>query len=302
MLLSHYTGRVGLEGIARSKSLWATRFTELNDKREMEYGFVALMSRAFRAALDEVNERLTLQERRPVDYADAEKKIAEGFRAMFEGDCGHEPLYVFSFATGKTEDHNKRGHLTLWDRYTRSEGYCLQFESADIRQILELEATRRNYGLLDLVPVQYGIDESSPDFRELLFQITQRLLAFIDHHKSGLALQVEYDKLWPDPTVGLRMLNFYSRHKDPFFEDERETRIMAVPAKQADSRVLTGPALRKQVKSMADGRHYIGIGEDWRPGLEPRRIIVGPRASADLGDILRLFERKVEVSTVNFPV
>ena len=37
-LLSHYTSQAGLEGIARSKCLWATDFLELNDNSEMEYG------------------------------------------------------------------------------------------------------------------------------------------------------------------------------------------------------------------------------------------------------------------------
>jgi hypothetical protein len=57
-LLSHYTNRAGLEGIARSKTLWATRFTELNDKTEMEYGYVEISKLALKAALAEIDKHL----------------------------------------------------------------------------------------------------------------------------------------------------------------------------------------------------------------------------------------------------
>ena len=85
MLLSHYTSRAGLEGIARSKTLWVTRFSELNDKREMEYGFVELMTRALRATMQEVSALLKPEERRPMDYDAAGNQIATRFRSMFEG-------------------------------------------------------------------------------------------------------------------------------------------------------------------------------------------------------------------------
>jgi len=53
---------------------------------------------------------------------------------------------------------------------------------------------------------------------------------------------------------------------------------------------------------MDDGRHYIDLGADWRPGIEPRRIIVGPRARRDVDDVLALFDRKPEVLHAEFPI
>jgi hypothetical protein len=62
----------------------------------------------------------------------------------------------------------------------------------------------------------------------------------------------------PFQTFSVRTLSFVARHKDPFFEDEREAPIVAVPHKEADARVFgMGPAFRKPVKVMRDGRHYI---------------------------------------------
>ncbi len=302
MLLSHYTKRVGLEGIAQSKTLWATKFTEVNDKTEMEYGHVEMNKLGIKAALAEIDKHLIPgYPRAELDHDDAGKRIAAQFRSSFEGPNGSEPLYVFSFAEARTEDQERRGILTLWDRYTQLEGYCLQFERRDILRLLDLERTKRNYALLELAKVHYGIDERSEECRDLLFQLEQHLLGVVAPAKPGLELKPQVEKLWPFQTF--RMLSFIARHKDPFFEDERETRVMAVAQRFDDARVFgMGPALRKPIKTMDDGRHYIELGADWRPGIEPRRIIVGPRARRDLDDILGCFDRKPEVFYLDSPI
>ncbi len=302
-LLSHYTGRPGLEGIARSKTLWATNFLEVNDKTEMEYGYVELTKRSLRMAWAEIEIHLRPEDyRREIDYEQAGKLIAEQFRKSFVGASGSELLYVFSFAKARTEDQERRGILTLWDRYTRLEGYCLQFDRQEVLDLLRRESVRRNYALLDLADVHYGIDETDREFVELRFQLAQRLLGEVHREKAGLGLEPQYERLWAFSAFAQRMLSYYAKHKDPFFEDEREVRIMAVPAKEGESRVLVGLALRKHVKQMSDGRSYIDLGEDWTPKIEPRRIIVGPRARRDLDDVLALFERRPEVFYAEFPI
>jgi hypothetical protein len=293
-LLSHYTNRAGLEGIARGKTLWATRFTELNDKTEMEYGYVKISKLALKAALAEIDKHLIPgHPRAELDYDTAGRLIAEQFRKSFSGPTGSEPLYVFSFAEGRNEDQERRGILTLWDRYTKLEGYCVQFDPKEVLDLLSREPMRRNYALLELAAVQYGIDETDDEFLNLRFQFAQHLLRMVAPGKPGLNLKPQYERLWPLQTFALRVLSFLAKHKDAFFEDERETRIMAVPQKEDDPRVLgMGLALRKPVKVKSDGRHYIDLGADWQPGIEPRRIIVGPRARRDLNDVLAFFDRK----------
>jgi hypothetical protein len=98
------------------------------------------------------------------------------------------------------------------------------------------------------------------------------------------------------------MLRYVAKHKDPFFEDERETRIIAVPAKNAEARFLTGLASVKRPKQAEDGRHYIGIGEDWRPGLEPCRIIIGPHANKGIENVLSQYQLRPIVINAKFPV
>jgi hypothetical protein len=137
----------------------------------------------------------------------------------------------------------------------------------------------------------------------LLFQLKQHLLSVVAPAKPGLNLKPQYDRLWPFQVFAFRMLSFYATHKDPFFEDERETRIMAMPQKEADARLLgMGPALRKPVKTAGDGRRYVDLGADCRVGIEPRRIVVGPNARRDVDQVLAHFDRKPEVVYAEFPI
>ena len=56
MLLSHYTSRAGLEGIAKSKCIRATKFSQLNDKREIEYGYIEFIRRALLGVFEELDK------------------------------------------------------------------------------------------------------------------------------------------------------------------------------------------------------------------------------------------------------
>jgi hypothetical protein len=301
-LLSHYTGKAGLEGIARSKCIRATMFSQLNDKREVEYGYVEFFRRGFLGVFDEFDKVMPRLPGAKIPIEAAERSFKEIFWKQFEGEKGSEPLYVTSFARGKTNDHDNRGMLTLWDRYTHLEGYCLQFREKDVRRIIELEATRRHYAFLALDNVHYGMDEGTTEYRELAFQMKQLLLIEVLKGRPQLPIKPAFDQMWAFDAFAARMLRYIAKHKDPFFEDERETRIIGVPAKVAQARIFSGPALVKQPKRHPDGRSYIGIGEDWRPGLEPCRIIVGPRANRDLSDVLPLFDAPPEVITAEFPI
>src|SRR5882757_5455176 len=116
MLLSHYTSRAGLEGIAKSKCIRETKFSQLNDRREIEYGYVEFIRRALLGVFAELDKVMPRKPGAILDLSDAERGLIEQFRNSFEGEKGSEPLYVASFAKGKTADHDDRGMLTLWDR------------------------------------------------------------------------------------------------------------------------------------------------------------------------------------------
>jgi hypothetical protein len=92
------------------------------------------------------------------DFDKAAAKLLTDFKAMLMATDGYGQLYVTSFACGSNEDEDKRGILTLWDRYTQHMGYCVQFEHEDVRRLLRLECDIYNYFSANLVRVRYGLD------------------------------------------------------------------------------------------------------------------------------------------------
>ena len=176
--LQHYTSRGGLEGITRSKSLWVTDVLDVNDKTELVYGYVEMSMRALCPAWSELVEHLPPEaESKPFHYEGARKKIYETYRAMVDGTTGAEHLYVTSFARPHNEDQQSRGILTLWDRYTGNSGYCLEFDSEEVRVLLCREGSPRNYTVLELREVRYGIGERDGEHPEIHFQLKQRSCA-----------------------------------------------------------------------------------------------------------------------------
>jgi hypothetical protein len=237
--------------------------------------------------------------RRPIDYTEA-KNALNSFADDSERQS--EPLYICSFALSQTADHEHFGHLSLWDRYTQLTGYCLQYDAGEITSLLEKERRIRNYEILDLENIHYGIDDNDTRYRKLLFQMTQYILLEIVKRRPDLGIQLDYNKMAHFQDLAFELMRFISVHKDSFFEDERERRIIAVPAKTARPQFLIGPAWRKEIKKMPDGRRYIDIGADWPNALEPKRIIIGPKAPQDLSAVLPEFTRRPEVYIADFPI
>jgi len=302
-LLSHYTGRAGLEGIAQSKTLWAFSFLDLNDRSELEYGYVELVKRGLRDAHAEASKLLKPEERVDFDPEQAAPKIAAAFRAGYQaGPRESEHLFVTSFARARDSDEEDRGILIIWDRYCRDGGYCLQYEEEEVRRRVVLEAMRKHYAFAHLATVQYGVDESDPEYSELLFQQTQQLLAQVREAKAEMGVMVHDDLMWLQTQFVLRMMMYCSKHKDPFYKDEREVRVMAVPARLPSAEPGIGLLTVKEIKVTPTGRRYIDIGAGLTPGLEPVRIIVGPRASPDIDDVLARFARKPIVLRPSFPI
>ena len=108
-----------------------------------------------------------------LDLSEAEQKIVDVFRRLLREKKAASHFMSLLSRGERPEDHDNRGMLTLWDRYTKLEGYCLQFREEDVRRIIELEASSRHYAFLTLDHVHYGMDESTSEYRELAFQMNQ---------------------------------------------------------------------------------------------------------------------------------
>ena len=296
-LLSHYTSKTGLEGIAKSKTLHATSFLQLNDKSEYVYAWEILQRFALEIAIQKLPPDAI---KVPVDINDRARKSTEQFKALFSGDIGL--MYVVSFAMSSSSDHERRGILTLWEKYTKHEGYCLQFDQRDIERLVEFELMKGSYAALSLSPVIYGVDTESREFRVLCYQLAQQFLLQVMRAKPGLRVQPDFQDIWADSYLHRKLMEFCGLHKDPCFEDEREVRIVGFPADQAAYRPFTGVATIKKRRTAPSGKGYIDIGEYWTPTLTPRRMIMGTKADPDISAALAYYNPKPEIAHANLPV
>jgi hypothetical protein len=301
-LLSHYTGEAGLLGIAASKALWATDFLTVNDTSEYFYAWHAIQLDAIQktyAALPAERRRADFNSEAYVENAN--KK----FRAGMQTRDGYGALFITSFAKSQNEDHDRRGNLTLWHKYTEHRGFCLQFNRDDVRRLVEFESWKGNYYWIELVDVQYGVDKASRDFQDLSYQLEQKMLVELLRHSGDDRIKPAWNRMWAESALMRKTLAFCARHKDPCWEDEREVRIVACPAERADARTFTGIAHRKDIHTTADGKkRFIVIGEDFEPGFVPHRIIVGAKATLPANKLSGAYPGLLQphIADANLPV
>ncbi len=304
-LLSHYTSRVGLFGIVRSQSFWASEFVSLNDSSEFQYAFLAIYERALGAAIERIPTELrdktvtfeSLKSQFPILSQQINQEIA--------GGDGFGSLYVTSFARGKNKNEDERGILTLWDRYTRCEGYCLQFDQDNVERIVAHELDRHTYEWIELATVKYVIDPMEPDFCELVEQMSLKLGRILYESCGDSRVLSGLGRIIPDSSFGRKLLSYCGTHKDPAFSDEREVRILASPAGKAESRFLTGVATRKGIQnrsSLGEPTRYIEIGNNLLPGFVPSRILIGPKAQMTINDVWNLYPGMPEVRRSDIPI
>jgi hypothetical protein len=295
-MLQHYTDRVGLEGIARTKTLWATNFLDLKDKSEFSYGFVELLKISLQRTFSEVPADKRVQS---IDLERFQNDLNSQFRSQVHA-AGSGHLYVTSFAKAKVPDHSRRGIRSLW-KQVGEDGYCLEFSDNDIIALIKREEGSFNYDLIQLSPVSYEIHEDSEDFTALRFQLVQIYLSAIAMTRPDVGVKPQRDRIWTQARIGAELMKFCGRHKDPYYEDEREVRIFAIPSNLADASPITGIRHKKTIHRSASGKRYIDIGQGWRTGIEPRRILVGPRASPNVKQFFNHFRSLPEIIHVDVP-
>jgi hypothetical protein len=152
-----------------------------------------------------------------------------------------------------------------------------------------------------LADVKYGIDQHDPEFSELRYQLSLRYLGEVHKAKGGLGVDPKFSAWWSLEELAARSLKFVCRNKDSISEDEREVRIMAVPATHVVARPF-GLGLRAKPVHQTPTRYITTLGADWADAIEPVRIIVGRDATKDINHVLTLFNRKPEVVCPNFPI
>ena len=123
------------------------------------------------------------------------------FRSMVQSTEGYGHLFITSFAQARTADHERRGILTIWDRYTGHKGYCLQFDKGDIEHMISLEAMRGSYQWIELAEVKYGVDPNTCTFRELAAQLGEQFLMQVMREYADGRIAPNYEVQWAPSTL-----------------------------------------------------------------------------------------------------
>jgi hypothetical protein len=65
---------------------------------------------------------------------------------------------------------------------------------------------------------------------------------------------------------------------------------------------MSGITTPKMIRKTETGKRYITLGEHWRPGIYPRRIIIGTKADPNIEAIVKQFNPRPEVAFANLPI
>ncbi|MGO4574096.1 DUF2971 domain-containing protein [Microvirga sp. 2TAF3] len=302
---SHYTTEQGLRGISHSQALWATEFISVNDRTEFIYAFSAIYEAMLGNVLDRVPHDLRDMTKGKSDVSEIVFNFKNQMRKQAEVEDGYGSLYVASFARGRNDEEDQRGILTLWTRYTKDKGYCLQFYREQIEETIEREKRRYSYAWLEIAEVVYGIDKSDSEFRYLVEQFTLRMLLWIGQDRRDSRVLPDPDLIDVDSIFLTRLTRFCAKHKDSSFSDEREIRIFACPARVSGFNFLTGLTALKTINHREDerGKHrYLILNQGIGSGLTPHRIIIGPAAPLSAPAIQELYPQTALIVKSDIPI
>ena len=133
----HYTDAVGLEGIVRTKSLWASSIIYLNDSQEIYHAYKRIRSY--------VNAH---------QYSDTDRLLidlaiyrASGTQSHVGGDFEHFGVFVVSFSSVPDD-------LSQWRAYASNHGYCIGFAPSQLKLFAEPQE-------FSLERVRYDLEEQN---------------------------------------------------------------------------------------------------------------------------------------------
>lgn len=241
-LLFHYTRRTGFLGILKSRQIWASHASSLNDASEINYPYEVLTA--------------TLQRLR----LEAQSGIIQAFLSGMEARTAALPsVFVASF----TKEGDRR---TQWPIYSKvGDGYSLGFESFLPPGALLLE-------------VEYSREQQEARLEERIRRIIG-LLNWLDglgrsaeQRERALQVCLEFvpDSLW------VSLLGF----KHPGFYEEKEWRWCYLEPKPGEGRLTLPVQVRDTEKGKVRYVEFaLSESDAITPRL--REVVVAPGADAD---------------------
>jgi Protein of unknown function (DUF2971) len=280
--LYHYTNKVGLAGIIKSRTVRATYYRNLNDSSEvihLKESFIRELAPIFDQQIEEHKPNRHLK--RLFQREGGVQKLARDFvnslyGATFEGEAQFGPLdaYVACFCTHTDDSPYVQGHglLSQWRGYAGGDGFCIVFDTPSLSHLLGTEFDAHYWVHLQMNAVRYakGGTSLSSQFPELISAAKKTLADFF----SGTSI----------PEMGVsEFLAGASLLKHQGFEEEREVRIVAIPGTsdlQAQARRehadFPGYPLPLVVKDGEQHRQYASLFGFEGSQLPVVRVIVGP--------------------------
>ena len=291
--LFHYTTAGGMEGILRNQTLWATHATFLSDTSEM-LAFAERLPNVLRPAIGAgiephlaipANQELLQQAGGKDKLLDALVRETSGslYAALF-GTAVSAPYiepYVMSFCTSKDSRVQGHGLLSQWRGYGPDGGYALIFDMARLDALITEEAQKWTWAGLMGGDVVYS---SSPDS-----ELEEELGKFIEDIRNSIS---KFFRTAGDPDtlepIYFALTQCACRYKHWGFSEEKEVRVVAIPANQQiidDARASKLPVTEKPRHTFLRGgmpvpclHLFEGIASRADKPLPITRILVGPHA------------------------
>jgi hypothetical protein len=294
--LFHYTTAGGMEGILRNQTLWAAHAMFLNDTSEMT-AFAQRLPGVLRPAIDvgiephlgiPANQKLLEQCGGKDGFVDSlVKETAGSLYTALLGSSVSAPYiepYVLSFCTSDDPRITQHGLLSQWRGYGPDGGYALVFDTARLSVLIAEEAQRWTWATLMGGNVVYSLsseDEIKEELGEQIDDIRNSITEFLRTAGNPDTLEPMY----------FALTQCACRYKHWGFAEEKEVRIVAIPANQEiieETRRLKLPVSEKTRHTfLRNGTtvpclHLLeDIASRNHNSLPITRILVGPHADKE---------------------
>jgi hypothetical protein len=291
--LFHYTTAGGLEGILRNQTRWATHAVFLNDASEMT-AFGERLPTVLRPAIDVgigphlgIPKNQKLVELYGGEAAFVDRLVSETAGAMYTallGTAVNAPFiepYVLSFCTSDDARVAQHGLLSQWRGYGSDGGYALVFDTERFDALMGEEAQKWTWAALMGGDVVYSSSSDNDIEKELgkpLGEIRNSIAEFLRTTGNPDALEPMF--------FGLTQCA--CRYKHWGFAEEKEVRIVAIPANQ---QIIEESRLRGLPVSETPRHTFVrngttvpclhlleGIASRKHKPLPVTRILIGPHA------------------------
>lgn len=269
--LFHYTTAQGLFGIVSDGFVRATHHRFLNDKSELNYGFMEF-SRIASCVLDEqlsdTNSRIRALAQRGFVFDGSAKAWAVAVEHLIVSAFG---CYLFCLCSHTQKNSFEHGLLSQWRGYGNDGGYAIRFKRDRLSEYFAQIDAPLN---VKLEPVIYGINPTSRTISEgLKTSMAQKLLTWCENpftHKEDVNISDFID-------IGFvgEILDYVVFTKNEHFGEENEWRLCAIlqgtTAPNAEKYWVRGGTIVPyvEVRSKVNIRDCID------------QVIVGPHADQD---------------------